>query len=363
MFSVGNVNNEREITHAYTFPDGVSFWDQFLTYPLDFDRLEDIDRLYSADDYWNHDWFALADSFYEMCDQFIPSSFLLGEDIAENSIFVDAFKAVLNPTRAIKLFIDLGRRTLKSYRKMNLKQVSRKLAKDSSDSHLMYIFGIKPAIDDIISALEVHRKVSSRMKFLSAVGGRFVPIRVRKPLASAFENQTPTFSLDGLPSYFFNCKVKRKIACISAYGRVREDLNFGDTWSAYLQYFGVNKVVGLAWELIPFSFVVDWFTNAQEHINQLTRLQTGGPFTEFRGLTASEKKELVEELYVTPFRNQSLGMNQISPLDPVKLGDFTQTDYRRYLTIPNDSSDFDWSSFGPYQLLASGSLLLQRALR
>jgi hypothetical protein len=310
-----------------------------------------IPVLYTADAYRNHDWCALSAQFEEACDSFIPSAFLIGEDITEYGIFVDALKAVIQPTTAIRTFIKYGKKFIKGFETKSLGHVARHLGKNGSNAFLSYNFGVKPAIKDIVDALEAHKVVSSRMRYLRENAGDFVPIRVRKKLTSEFLNTPPSNASSW--GRCIICNNKQTVATISAWGKVREDLNFGDTWSAYLQRFGVNQIVGLAWELIPFSFVVDWFTNTQEHIKKLTRLHTGGPFTEFRGMCASVKTSLQEDLLAIP-------PVYLTSLDPFVVASKVSTEYKRFLEIPEDSNFLDFSNLGSFHLAATGSLILQR---
>lgn len=362
IFDEGSPSNERYVQFTDRYFDGASYSQLALSSPLHL-AFSDTEKNYSADDYIKHDWFALADSFYEACDQFIPSSFHVGEDIAESDIFREAFMGLFFPTRSINRFFKHVSQHVRRARKMNLGQISKEISKQGVNAHLSYIFGVKPAIDDIKSVLKAHASVSQRMKILRSRAGHFVPIRVRQKLDSSIVNlDDPSFTMDGVRTLFTNCTEKSSIAVASAYGRVREDLTFGDTWTSYLQYFGVNKMAGLAWELIPFSFVIDWFTNAQERINSLTRLNVGGPFTEIRGFCVSSKQVLREELSITPGYNNAFGCPQTSPDHSVVLAHRVSSTYNRFLSFPDTSGVFDFSALGLFQYTASGSLFLQKLL-
>jgi hypothetical protein len=363
QLNVGNPLNEHDYRVTDTFSDGASYLRHSgVDIPLD-TVFNDAEIYYTAEDYRKHDWFALADSFYESCDQFIPSSFNLGEDIAECSIFKEALYGVFFPTRAINRFLKHVVKHVKRSRKMSLGQISKEVAKQGANTHLSYIFGVKPAIDDIKALLHAHKSVSQRMSILRSRAGHYVPIRVKQKLLSPFENSTPVDQLDNpVKRIFLNCDAKSTTAYATAFGRVREDLTFEKTWSAYLQYFGINKVVGLAWELIPFSFVLDWFTNAQERINSMTRLNTGGPFNEIRNLSVSMKQTVKESLYVSPYYNFAYGLPQVNPTSPTLLATREVSRYERYLTFPDTSGVFDFSALGLFQITASASLLLQKML-
>jgi hypothetical protein len=319
-------------------------------------------KYYNADPYGLHDWFALQDSFNEACDQFIPSSLMLGENIVEHSIFIDAFKAIINPTSLIPTFIKLVPKLIKRANRKNLGQISKELTKQAANDHLSLIFGVLPAISDIRDALEAHQKVESRLHFLSQHSGAFVPIRVRRKISSDVQNFDPSADFGSQLNFFVECESKTSYANMGAWGRVREDINLGNAWQTYLQYFGINKVAGLAWELIPFSFVVDWFTNAQERINHYTRLDFGGPFTELRGISCSKKEELVEVLKLYPGYSSAIGGTCTEPR-PVTIAKKHIVSYERYSSIPDTSGVVDLNPLGLFQFAAGASLLIQRLLR
>lgn len=242
---------------------------------------------------------------------------------------------------------------------MNLGQMSQKLMKGSANANLFYQFGIKPAISDIRDAFHAHERVSQRLKILRSNAGRYIPIRVKDELFSSHSNELP--ATDDTLDFQWTMRHKRSIAHAGAWGRVRSDLQFSDTWSAYLQYFGINKMVGLVWELIPFSFVVDWFTNTQERINYYTRDRTGGPFEDICNVYSSVKQEELLELNLVPGRFPAMANTYITvPSSHMPIVERLSTYYTRIPSIPDTSGVFDFSALGLFHALTSGSLIIQR---
>jgi hypothetical protein len=355
--SPGNHIYERTDTRTIRFDDGLQLinW-----YSGGLDVFNDGHSPEFSMDFIGHDWFALADQFNESCDQYTRSGFLIGEDMAENEIFVDAIKLVINPSHAIRIFLKAAK-GIKNIRKMSLGRAAHHIAKKSSNAYLAYTFGVKPAINDIKDAIDAHSKVSSRLSYLRRNAGLFVPIRAKKEIPSVLGSEPPEIS-PGLSDdlKWFTAK-HSSTAVISALGRVRSDLTYGSDWLAYLQYFGVNKVIGLAWELIPFSFVVDWFTNAQERLNSLTRLRIGdGPFVEFRNICHSVKLHHSENLYYIPGRDESFGGGPIDPSSAIVVASRDYIDYNRGLGIPDTSGVFDFSTLGLFHAITGASLIVQR---
>jgi len=311
----------------------------------------------SSTGYLSTDWFALLDRFNEACDSIIPSSFLLGETLIEGSIFIDALKLVLNPTSAIKLFFN---RVVKAnLKRLRLGQLAT-VARESSSAYLGYQFGVKPAINDIKAAIVAHI-VDARLNWLRANSGSFLPIRVRSNLYSDITNTPFGLPYPNFPQFKVHCTAKYTTSVISAWGKVREDFDLRDVWLAYTQYFGLNKIVGLAWELIPFTFILDWFVNAQERINDLTRIRGREPYTEFRGLTASFKKFEQKTLYMSPNGHFfDYGIRMAQPSGPVELATLETSKYERYITIPKTSGVIDSRSLGSDQKVSLGAILVQR---
>lgn len=353
-----NISNDRTDIRTQTFADMTQMIAARCGVPLQ-DMLE-WPTSGTSGSYLNHDWFALADQFREQCEQFTPSSFLGLEDVAQGGIFIDALKTVINPTRSVQFLLKWGKRLGRNARRMNLGRFAHEVAKQSANAGLTYAFGIRPAVSDILSSLNAHKRVSERMRILRSSAGKFIPIRVSQELNSEYENDSLSPSSEASSDDFrWVTSSKKSTAHIGAWGRVREDLTFSDDWSAYLQYFGINKMVGLAWELIPYSFVADWFTNAQERINSLTRLRTGGPFAEITNISSSIKQVHTEDLYLIPGYDHSFGGYMKVPNSAQKLISRDTVSYSRFPYIPDTSGVVDFSTLGLFHAITGAGLIIK----
>lgn len=326
-------------------------------------RFKSVSPSYTSQSYLTHDWQALLDQFNERCDALMPQGLLVGETIAEARIYVDLFKIVTNPLSAVRSLGNLLKGD--KLRHSRLGHLAN-IAKETNNAQIGYRFGIQPALKDALSALTAINAVNRRIAYLKEQRGGYVPIRVRRSLSSDISNE----DFAGDSQYYYYPEVKRlcdekvTIACISAWAKVREDLDFEDTWRYYAEYFGLNKIVGVAWELVPFSFIVDWFTNTQELINTLTRINSRSPYSEFRSFSASEKRILKETLYVRPYGYEtSFGGFGSNPKSPYPVCTLSTSRYERFQKIPDASGVVDLSTLGSFHLWAAGSLILQRVLR
>lgn len=137
----------------------------------------------------------------------------------------------------------------------------RKIAKEWSNIWLAYHFGWEPLVKDIHTAVEAVSKPFEPKTV--EVKGKRVACRSYR----TWNNQYTTGSCEVTGSV--RCKVGATVVVDSQYAYV------AGRWGV------VNPAV-IAWELIPFSFVVDWFTNVGDFLNQGTDLlgvQITNPYT------------------------------------------------------------------------------------
>jgi hypothetical protein len=150
---------------------------------------------------------------------------------------------------------------------------------------------------------------------------------------------------------------------MGAYFRVRGDLTLEANINAFLQYFGVGRLVGLVWELIPYSFVVDWVTNAQERLNKLTQVHTFNPYGDSRGFVASLRTEDVISVRLSSGVIHVWSATIPESFSGTELASVVNTRYTRFLDVPESRTLFDLSGFGLPQIINGGSLLIQQLLK
>lgn len=364
-------------------------------------RSHDVDTVFPT-----VDWADLADAFDEKTKSLVPSSFLLGETMYESSIFKSALSFVISPSRAVgRLIKDVQSRGLhrlnlgkiahyyrqrdrrvshlRSYESVvsasdrsikllsergvgnnlfgnQVQALTRFTLKELVDLHLSYKFGVVPAIRDITSMFAAHSEVEKRLKYLNDHRGSYVPIRASKKLPASYSpgDLSPTGSLE-FGSVLRNAYTK---AVIFGMGKIRDDINEASRWRAYSEYFGLNKVIGLGWELVPFSFVVDWFTNAQEVVNKLTRIPLGeSPFMNLACIGHSTKNVSQYDYMCNPGYNGGVG-TLVVPNSPFSICEFAISDYTRQSGFPNTSLFDSMSNFGLFRAFTGAELLLQKIL-
>lgn len=334
----------------------------------------------------NVEWADLMDKFDEQCKSLIPANFFAGETFAEGGIFLDAIRLVTNPTRAITGFIkNVRKRGLHRMRLGELNRYYKKLFsnktflyteeaietandigfarhlfKEAISLHLGFNFGVVPAIHDVRSTIASHSKVEDRLRFLNTHRGQYAPIRVKKTVPADF---TPGSVTSPFLDFHHLLKEAYTVATLFGQGRIRTDINEASRWRAYAEYFGLNKVVGTAWELIPFSFVVDWFTNSQEAINKLTRIPLGeSPFMNMTSIGHSIKNTGVYSFICNAGYDLVEEFPNMEPDSQFPIFSYTVSDYTRFPGFPDTSLFADLSNFGSFQGTTGGELLLQKLL-
>ena len=131
---------------------------------------------------------------------------------------------------------------------------SRLRATDIGSQWLEIQYGWKPLLSDVYGVMQALKPADDRLLF-SAVGrGRWVDNRV-----------TTRVSAD---------KSQRRIDQGTNWRKARTKLDFSVSDSALLtaSQLGLSDPATLAWELLPFSFVVDWFLPVGDYIAGLSAL-------------------------------------------------------------------------------------------
>jgi len=309
----------------------------------------------SANEFTATDWTSLSAKFFEAYDSFVSPQLLVGEDIVEHQVFKEAFLTVLNPTRAIRNLVKvLNPLRIKGKTPMG---AVVDIARGASSQVLAYNFAVKPAIKDLKSALGAHSYVKNRLDYLRQNRGQYVRVGA---VARAMASVSPYEPDESYPyaHVFASISNRYKESRIGGWGRVRDDINHKGDWAAYMQYFGIQHIVGLAWELIPYSFLIDWVTNAQARIRNLTRLRFGGPFSELTGLSCSEKTTDVVQVRLHPGWANGISAYVRGPKSQL-VGYRNSVVYWRTLLPPESSSFLNIPEVKSFQLLTGSALIIQ----
>lgn len=123
-----------------------------------------------------------------------------------------------------------------------------------ADYILEYEFGWKPLIEDFKTALS---------NFTHAIPDEYIRVSAKRSLSETVGNFVPSGTENDRSNgvYVKMCQVRGSYV-------VQVQVSNPNLWLA--NYLGLINLPGIAWDLVPWSFVVNMFTNAGSLVNSLT---------------------------------------------------------------------------------------------
>lgn len=233
----------------------------------------------------------------------------------------------------------------------NLKMNSKSIAKFSSGQYLAYQFGIAPLISDVKSSIESLRGLANHLKWLRAHEGKPVRVRYRKDISA---NNTPstTFMPDATGTGQIRSMQYRAVYTATAV-IVYDVSGLTDLeikTRTLLRSFGFDDPLGVVWELIPYSFIIDWFFKVGKFLESFSPKITLPYKIIDSGWSIKIVDSRIQECY--RYRPYKTG-------NPNTYGQTTKTYFRREPGLPISFSILE-SSPGLHQLALSLALAVQR---
>lgn len=142
------------------------------------------------------------------------------------------------------------------------------ILKKPAGAYLEYKFGWENLYRDYLAIAKVWSEVRAHKEYLEESVNRYVPVTARStvtystPQTLGTITPSPTQVRMSYTGYRTNV---RKVGCFSLNLRRTEAMNSWSTIDQILARLGVNDLATALWDLVPYSFVVDWFT----HINRV----------------------------------------------------------------------------------------------
>jgi len=187
-----------------------------------------------------------------------------GEREQAINMFVDYGSRVLKAAKALRsrdataVYAALtGARLHKGWKKDLRKKVSEIKGRSlshvfdtASDSWLAWQYGIRPIVSDLGGAMDLYFQ---RRKVLPLITRTTLPLKKDSCLTRVIG------SPNGYRGRPVNETLERKEGRVTAYCEIER----GDIaqWGVLARQLGLTNPILLVWELIPYSFVIDWFLN------------------------------------------------------------------------------------------------------
>lgn len=198
--------------------------------------------------------------------------------VAENRLRANARSSGVNLAmmmaeyrQTAMLFIELSAQAVKLYR-----SVRRGRFKGALDSYrlskdwLRFQYGVRPLMSDLYGSYQElqNAKVHSPL------------IRSGSTTRTHYQKKTTFFFREIVGDFF----AEQRVTCRA---RVRFNESF---FTSFATRHGLTNPVALAWDLIPFSFVVDWWINVGETLESLDNCLV---FSSLTGSTSQKIDEIV----------------------------------------------------------------------
>jgi hypothetical protein len=152
------------------------------------------------------------------------------------------------------------------------------LRKETSNAHLQWEFGIKPMLSDIKKLANVTQALLDRISWLEKTRKKPTTIHHTSKVAWSPDlgsHYIGSADLGTASSYKIEVNSFSSMFHAQAVLYHELDLSAGAlTLKNYLKVLGFDNPAKVAWNALPFSFVVDWFLNTSEILKELDSVKS-----------------------------------------------------------------------------------------
>lgn len=242
-----------------------------------------------------------------------------------------------------------------------------KTYRDLAGSHLAVEFGLLPLIGDFGKFMNLRKRVAAKMKIQKYRAFRNVEIRAKTPVWTGSTEATFPNVRWGRDYEESNRVAKCNTTALGVVAATAYTVPLDDPSAEFRLWvgaLGLNNPIGVAWELIPFSFVCDWFLPIGQKINQLALPRNLG--TTVRSVELSNFRYSLKCETNRTFSAESTSFPgstwQISASQP---GGFDQLERTYVRSYGRMDEGFTWSSsaWSVRKTALSVSLIAQKALK
>lgn len=255
-------------------------------------------------------------------------------------------------------------------------------AKAAGDEYLNYQFGWAPLVNEVHNVSKAARNHRDIMEQYHAGEGQNTRRTFEFPPSNNFSTVVDTGGehplLIGVDSRYLSTEdgvkapkrlvsvvreTKRKFvgsftyALPSSTDSWRKTLGFG---SQADQLFGISLTPEILWELTPWSWAVDWFSNAGEVINNVTQFGLAGSVLRYGYMMEESIERITAEVGPAPFRKFDPKAAKTTYSTGCSCG-FETVTKRRVVADPFGFS-IGWEGLSPTQLAITAALGITKVL-
>jgi len=233
----------------------------------------------------------------------------------------------------------------------SLSEVKR-LVKGLAGGYLALLFGVLPIISDVKGVYRGLTELEKHVSWLRKNQGKPVRVSYRATIPySGVANSLITGSNAGWETRALQNKAFYHAFAIVTYD-VSSLTDLELRLRALTRRFGFDDPIGTFWELVPFSFVIDWLINVGEFLNSLTPKITLPCIFKDLGYSVKIMQEWEHEWIHRPAYNGSAGGGVIQRC--------ARTYYMRRNGLPLSFGGVDFSIPSNGQLWTGLALLMQK---
>lgn len=181
--------------------------------------------------------------------------------------------------------------------------------RDMASMHLLYSFGVAPLVKDVASAFAINRKIVARRQELRHRNEK--PVRILKRGFNKTEDRwtEPDIVASGDWTASVRCHGSATVkTAVGATCKAFYNVDHPSTnWNLVSQALGLNRPLTTAWELVPFSFVFDWFVPIGNALKEVERL----------GLNLVDEASVTKSYALTEFCMSEKHEATISPVGTI----------------------------------------------
>lgn len=230
-----------------------------------------------------------------------------------------------------------------------LPSLSNSILKSLAGLYVQDKLAWSPLKRDLENLYDLQAKIQQRIDKLKATRGRPVKLRFKREITHEFApTQSEWTVVRGWGVRYVRTLQHSVYTATATLQQFMTQLDgLSGLLRGFVSAFGLNNPVKTVWEVIPYSFVVDWFFNVSARLDAFTRIQSSDAWL-LSNVTWSLKTTY-------NYRLDRIVRDLIdwSDQDYPNVGRITRTVYRREIGIPTD-----WWAVSTPQLSAGQFALL-----